>query len=572
MTPSTFTQPPPKPTTAGTSREAAASEPAQPEHAQAGGETTDQTEGDPNPHHPPDHHTETATAAAPETTAQHRPEGEQPPHQSQDATLKQPTHTHQPTNTDNFYDNRPLRGQTRTANWTHPTETQHQEIGAESPTAAATHYQHQHNEQPSQEHWEWGHPEQHDEATADRDREWGGSTPAEADHYQEWGGSTPAEDTAPEQQPSHEQWEWNYQEQQNEATTHHYQEWWENTQAATTEPDATHDQQSQQPSHEAWSWGDYGSKEATAAAERYRQRSRESPYERWQREHHERQRAEQNRQPTPTASPATTQQPEHSGEFGGLGDGRTLRGQRAEPQHNAENTQSTWYNQVRDHRQLGPRDWHWGEPWPTPSPAPTHETDRTDLMQRGSPSRATSSTTPPALSGDLKQALLTQLRLLRDTAMTIAGGEALTVMVDVAVQLVHTSSHVSGAGTRQRGRKRPFTEPNALAEIAAYANRAGGRSVPLPAHDMVEDLFFLIAELEAGGLQLHEPLPGTVQVDENTRSCATPTALPTPLGIRPRPKPAGEHCVEHTPILGGDPGPGATGSNAGRQTRRSLHD
>ncbi|OLP98312.1 Cryptochrome-2 [Symbiodinium microadriaticum] len=261
------------------------------------------------------------------------------------------------------------------------------------------------------------------------------------------------------------------------AAADYHQEWGEGTPAEATAEDATYYHHSQQPTHESWNWGDYGSKETTAAAERYQQRSRESPYERWQREYNERQRAEQQaRQPTPAATTATAQQQEHTTEFGELGDGRPLRGQRAESQHTAETTQGTWYNHVRDHRQIGPRAWQRGEqPWPAPSPAPHHETDRTDLMQRGSPSRATSSTDPPAFPGELKQALLTQLQLLRDTAVTIEGGDVLTTMVDVAAQLVHTSSHVSGAGTRKRGRKRPFTEPNALAEIATYANRAGGR-------------------------------------------------------------------------------------------------
>ena len=459
MTPNTFTQPPPKPTTTGGNHETATDQTTQPESAQAAGSTTDQTEGNQNPHHTPDHHTETATAQPPETTAQHRSGGEHTPHQDQETTHNQPTQSHQPANTDSFYDSRPLRGQTRATSWNHhPATTHQQERGAESTAATAAYHQHS-------------------------------------------------------QQPSHEQWDWGYQEHQDSAAADYHQEWGEGTPAEATAEDATYYHHSQQPTHESWNWGDYGSKETTAAAERYQQRSRESPYERWQREYNERQRAEQQaRQPTPAATTATAQQQEHTTEFGELGDGRPLRGQRAESQHTAETTQGTWYNHVRDHRQIGPRAWQRGEqPWPAPSPAPHHETDRTDLMQRGSPSRATSSTDPPAFPGELKQALLTQLQLLRDTAVTIEGGDVLTTMVDVAAQLVHTSSHVSGAGTRKRGRKRPFTEPNALAEIATYANRAGGRTVPLPAHDMVEDLFFLIAELEAGGLQLHEPLPGTVQ-------------------------------------------------------------
>ena len=156
--------------------------------------------------------------------------------------------------------------------------------------------------------------------------------------------------------------------------------------------------------------------------------------------------------------------------------------------------------------------------------------------------------------------------------MTIQGGEALAAMVDVTTQLVHAPSHGSAAGSRPRGKKRPFTEPNALAEIATYANRAGGRATPLPPHDMVEDLFFLIAELEAGGLQLHEPLPGTVEVDEiqeavrRLQHCQHLLVSARDQSLR------GKHRVEHTQILGGDPRSGAAGGDAGRQTRRGLHD
>ena len=46
---------------------------------------------------------------------------------------------------------------------------------------------------------------------------------------------------------------------------------------------------------------------------------------------------------------------------------------------------------------------------------------------------------------------------------------------------------------------------------ALCSKRRGGKGA-LPPNLMAEDLFFLIAQLEAGALQLHEPLPGDIDI------------------------------------------------------------
>ncbi|CAE7340697.1 unnamed protein product [Symbiodinium microadriaticum] len=122
----------------------------------------------------------------------------------------------------------------------------------------------------------------------------------------------------------------------------------------------------------------------------------------------------------------------------------------------------------------------------------------------------------------VRRAILTQLQVIRDTASSLPGADLLVAMMDIAAQLVHSvptaapaAPEHSGEQTHergQRGRKRPLTEPNALAEIMRYAASAGGEREPLPPNLMAEDLFFLMAELEAGALQLHEPLPGDIDI------------------------------------------------------------
>ena len=142
-------------------------------------------------------------------------------------------------------------------------------------------------------------------------------------------------------------------------------------------------------------------------------------------------------------------------------------------------------------------------------------------MQRSISQTGAASSTDP-FPPNVRRAILTQLQVIRDTASSLPGADLLVAMTDIAAQLVHsvptaapaTPEH-SGEQTYergQRGRKRPLTEPNALAEIMRYAASAGGEREPLPPNLMAEDLFFLIAELEAGALQLHEPLPGDIDI------------------------------------------------------------
>ena len=132
--------------------------------------------------------------------------------------------------------------------------------------------------------------------------------------------------------------------------------------------------------------------------------------------------------------------------------------------------------QVKDNRNIrGPM------PTPSPparSPSPTQDTwggDHTELRQRTRPNTGASSSTDP-FPGDTRQALLAQLQLIRDTATSTPGAEIIATMTDVAAQLLHAAPASTGPSSeRDRGRKRPFTDPNALTEILIYADRAGGR-------------------------------------------------------------------------------------------------
>ena len=222
-----------------------------------------------------------------------------------------------------------------------------------------------------------------------------------------------------------------------------------------------------------------------------------------------------------TTQPTTHQQPEQEqqppGDIPpGLWDGRTLRqsqrgsnAQAAAPSSSA--APAPWYHQVRDKR-----DFRGQQPSPSPTPAPdTKGGDHIVLMQRSITHTGAASRTDP-FPPNVRRAILTQLQVIRDTANSLPGADLLVAMTDIAAQLVHSVPAAAAAAARhspeqpsetlgRRGRKRPLTEPNALAEIMRYAAGAGGETEPLPPSLMAEDLFFLIAELEAGALQLHEP-------------------------------------------------------------------
>ena len=96
---------------------------------------------------------------------------------------------------------------------------------------------------------------------------------------------------------------------------------------------------------------------------------------------------------------------------------------------------------------------------------------------------AASSTDP--LPPNVRRAILTQLQVIRDTASSLPGADLLVAMTDIAAQLVHSAPAAAPATPEhkeeqssergKRGRKRPLTEPNALAEIMRYAARVGGR-------------------------------------------------------------------------------------------------
>ena len=226
--------------------------------------------------------------------------------------------------------------------------------------------------------------------------------------------------------------------------------------------------------------------------------------------------AQQPTQPSSQPEPEQTQQAPNDIPPG-LWDGRTLR--QSQREGNAQTTAPTSPLVPPSPRQKGlPRTL----PVPQPSASTRHSGgDHTALIQRSISQTGAASSTDP-FPPNVRRAILTQLQVIRDTASSLPGADLLVAMMDIAAQLVHSvptaapaAPEHSGEQTHergQRGRKRPLTEPNALAEIMRYAASAGGEREPLPPNLMAEDLFFLMAELEAGALQLHEPLPGDIDI------------------------------------------------------------